>query len=157
MKLPKNGLVNRELSWLSFSYRILQEAKDHRVPLYERVKFLGIFSSNLDEYFRMRVASLKSLLLLKRKEQKKLSVDPEKLLMKILDVVEAQQEECGNTFRKQIIPELAKQNVMLITERALTGAGWRGLSSVPSGTWTSTTRVSPSLNGMSSGSTQRTQ
>ena len=119
MKISRHNLTNRELSWLSFSYRILQEAKDHRVPLYERLKFLGIFSSNLDEYFRVRVASLKGLLNLKRKAQKKLHEDPEKLLNRVLEAVEKQQEECGDIFRKQIIPELRKLNVALITENDL--------------------------------------
>ncbi|HEX9740134.1 MAG TPA: hypothetical protein VGA29_05105, partial [Ignavibacteriaceae bacterium] len=59
------NFYNRELSWLSFNYRVLQEAKDPTVPLFERIKFLAIYSSNLDEFFRVRVASLRSLLILK--------------------------------------------------------------------------------------------
>ena len=62
-----NDYVNRELSWLHFNARVLQEAADPRVPLFERLAFLGIFSSNLDEFFRVRVASLRSLLRLKKK------------------------------------------------------------------------------------------
>ncbi|MDX1798757.1 MAG: hypothetical protein R3255_08915, partial [Candidatus Lokiarchaeia archaeon] len=58
----KNEFYDRELSWLSFNYRVLQEAKDKSIPLYERIKFLAIYSSNLDEFFRVRVASLRSLL-----------------------------------------------------------------------------------------------
>jgi len=68
----KNIYFDRELSWLSFNYRVLQEAKDKSVPLFERLKFLAIYSSNLDEFFRVRVASLRSLLSLKTKKKQKL-------------------------------------------------------------------------------------
>jgi polyphosphate kinase len=54
--------IHRDISWLSFNYRVLQEAKDPSVPLFERIKFLGIYSSNLDEFFRVRVAAIKALI-----------------------------------------------------------------------------------------------
>lgn len=53
--------ADRDLSWLSFNYRVLLEARDEQVPLEERVKFLAIYSTNLDEFFRVRVAALRSL------------------------------------------------------------------------------------------------
>jgi polyphosphate kinase len=53
--------LDRDISWLNFNYRVLQEAKDKNVPLYERIKFLAIYSSNLGEFFRIRVASHRNL------------------------------------------------------------------------------------------------
>jgi polyphosphate kinase len=107
---------DRELSWLSFNYRVLQEAKDKSVPLFERLKFLAIYSSNLDEFFRIRVASLRSLLSLKVKTQKKLQFDPKKLLSKIKLIVSRQQEEFGTIYRDQIIPELSKNNIYIVND-----------------------------------------
>jgi len=125
--MSKYPLFNRELSWLSFNHRVLQEAGDSSVPLYDRIKFLAIFSSNLDEFFRVRVASLRSLLALKRGTQKKLSSDivyrkgPELLLRRIYKKVNNLQEEFGNIFRNEIIPELNKNDIYLINENGLLG------------------------------------
>jgi polyphosphate kinase len=115
----KNKLFDRELSWLSFNHRVLQEASDPAVPLYERMKFLAIFSSNLDEFFRVRVASIRSLLTLKKKTRQKLDFDAGKVLKKIYTKVDVLQDEVGKVFKRDIISELRKNNVFLINETEL--------------------------------------
>lgn len=110
---------NRELSWLSFNHRVLQEAKDPSTPLYDKIKFLAIFSSNLDEFFRVRVASLRSLLDLKKKTQKELKFDVEKLLEKLHKTVVKMQEEYGEVYADIIKPELAQNNIFLVDHTQL--------------------------------------
>ena len=111
--------VNRELSWLSFNERVLQEAESSSVPLLERIKFLSIFSSNLDEFFRVRVASLRSLLALRRKKRKKKGLDPTALLREIHAVTLAQQERFGRVFREEILPGLHESGIDLIDEQGV--------------------------------------
>ena len=118
--MKRTEFFDRELSWLSFNYRVLQEAKDKSVPLLERIKFLAIYSSNLDEFFRVRVASLRGLSSLKTKTQKILKFDPQKLLTSIKQNVSKQQEEFGKIYREEIIPELNKENIFIIDDKNIT-------------------------------------
>ncbi len=105
---------DRDLSWLSFNHRVLIEAKDPEVQLFDKIKFLAIFSSNLDEFFRVRVASLRSLINLgKKKINKQLDLKPKKLLKSILETVNRHQEEYGQIFVDLIIPDLEKNNICL--------------------------------------------
>ncbi len=115
----KPKFFDRELSWLSFNYRVLQEAKDKSVPLFERIKFLAIYSNNLDEFFRVRVATLRSLLLLKKKSLEQLKFDPQDLLKKIHSTVKLHQIEMGEIFRSEIIPGLNENNIFLVDNTQL--------------------------------------
>ncbi|SHJ67607.1 polyphosphate kinase [Hymenobacter daecheongensis DSM 21074] len=122
METPKKHqpvLLNRELSWLAFNRRVLQEAQNPAVPLLERVKFLAIFSSNLDEYFKVRVATLRRLVKLKKKTRAKLGEDPGEQLKNLLEEVGRQQQEFGETFRESILPELQRQHIHLIADHDL--------------------------------------
>jgi len=120
MEAPKLSLLpeetkyfNRDLSWLSFNYRVLQEAMDPTVPLFEKIKFLAIFSSNLDEFFRVRVASLRGLSKVKKKHlAQELDSKPRKLLKKILKTVDQHQKEFGVIW-KGILNDLRKKGIIL--------------------------------------------
>ena len=110
---------NREISWLSFNARVLQEAADERLPILERLTFLAIYSSNLDEFFRVRVASMRSLMRLKQKSIDKLSFNPARLVNQITRTVTGQQEFFGAILRDQILPALESEGICLRTEKDL--------------------------------------
>jgi polyphosphate kinase len=111
--------VHRDISWLSFNYRVLQEAKDSSVPLLERIKFLGIYSSNLDEFFRVRVASIKTLIRLGKKTKRQMDFSPEIILERIREIVSQQQLEFGAIYKNEILPQLAQHNIHIIRPKAL--------------------------------------
>ena len=117
-------MVKRDITWLSFNHRVLQEAKDKSVPLYERIKFLAIYSSNLDEFYRVRVASLRSFKDLKKKDRRKLELEvkPKKELKQIRKIVEEQQEAFGQIFREEVLPELESHHIFLVKDVDFTEA-----------------------------------
>ena len=117
--MSKKKFISRDISWLSFNARVLQEANDASVPLQHRIKFLGIFSNNLDEFFRVRVASLKRMLeLVGKKANMHLEENPKLILEKIQQIVITQQNEF-NIIWKKIQSDLKKENVFLVTEKQL--------------------------------------
>ena len=91
---------NREISWLSFNERVLQEAEDPSVPLFERVRFLGIFSNNLDEFFRVRVAAVRRMLEFGKDDETLLGdYSAAELYDKIQDIVLSQQMKAQEIYR----------------------------------------------------------
>jgi polyphosphate kinase len=117
-KTVKQQSIVRDISWLSFNNRVLQEAADETVPLRERIKFLGIFSNNLDEFFRVRVATLKRMIELGRKANMHLEVAPDLILEEIQDKVLEQQKEFDRIWN-EILRELRKENIHLVNEKQL--------------------------------------
>jgi polyphosphate kinase len=111
---------NRDLSWLSFNHRVLQEAKNPDVPLIERLKFLAIYSSNLDEFYRVRVASHRHLVKVKKKAREEFALPPRALIKRINRKVDRQQNELGEIFREHLIPELARHNIFIVNDSNLT-------------------------------------
>ncbi|MCU0404385.1 MAG: hypothetical protein MUE99_07530 [Chitinophagaceae bacterium] len=111
MKLPI--LHNRDLSWLAFNHRVLEEAADPKVPLLERIKFLSIFSSNLDEFYRVRFPAILAL--------HKMNQDNEGVFSRITSYILEQQKRFGAILDGNLIPELKKHHVHFINAEPVPG------------------------------------
>src|ERR1700712_1240464 len=101
----KKKTIIRDISWLSFNARVLQEAADSTVPLRQRIRFLGIFSNNMDEFFRVRVATLKRMIQFGSKAKMHMEENPERILEDIQMTVLSQQNEF-NRIWEHILREM---------------------------------------------------
>lgn len=110
--------VERDISWLAFNARVLQEAADQSVSLRDRIRFLGIFSNNLDEFFRVRVATLKRMVQLRRGRFHREN-NPGAILNRIQDIC-VEQQDVFNSIWEKILGELKQQKIFLKTEKNLT-------------------------------------
>jgi polyphosphate kinase len=112
MDVSNYRYFNRDLSWLSFNYRVLLEAKDERLPVYERIKFLSIYSSNLEEFYKIRVSGYHNTLLKSIKDDNA-TKEALRILTEINKEVTAQEEEYYRIFHDCILPELKKNHIIL--------------------------------------------
>ncbi len=117
-KIP---LINREISWLYFNERVLQEAADKSVPLIERLRFLAIFSSNLDEFYRVRVATLNRLTDINATAKNLLGFSPKKVLSEIKSLVIKLERQFDKLY-DQIIKDLARENIFIINNKNVDAA-----------------------------------
>lgn len=122
LSLYNTKYYHRDLSWLRFNHRVLQEVADKRNPLYERIKFMAIFSSNLDEFFRVRVSDIRQVKDLDKTLRKKLVTKPNRVLAEIKVQVDKLQEQFGHIFQEEIIPDLKQEGIHLIKYRQFSEA-----------------------------------
>jgi polyphosphate kinase len=113
------NLIPKEISWLAFNECVLEEAADETVPVLQRLRFLGIFSSNLDEFFRVRVAALRQVARLKKKGKEILGFDPREVLGAVDEIVQSHNRRFDEVYRL-IVLELFQRDISLIDEKSCT-------------------------------------
>lgn len=114
--LGSKNYVNRELSWLEFDFRILNEARDKSISLFERLKFLSITASNLDEFFMVRVASLKDMVHAKYKKPDIAGLRPEEQLELIGEKTHELVALQYSTYNRSLLPALKQQGLQIVSE-----------------------------------------
>ena len=120
VNLYNKKYIDREKSWLNFNARVLQEAADDNVPLLDRLRFLGIFSNNLDEFFRVRFAAIRRLSLTNASEQKLVGGCTAKQLVKEITEIAIVQQAESLRILGIIEQKLEKNNIFMICESELT-------------------------------------
>ncbi len=116
MQINQPKYIDREKSWLAFNERVLQEAADHTVPLLDRLRFLGIFSNNLDEFFRVRYATVRRISMSKDNNKKLINgVDAKTLLQEITEIVIKQQAKSLSILH-EIETELEQEGIFIVDE-----------------------------------------
>lgn len=118
MKLTEKNYIERDISWMAFNHRVLEQAKREDVPLLERLNFLGIYSNNLDEFFRVRIATLNRIVEYADKADKSMREKSEKTL-KIINKLNAKYvKEFAETMRN-VREALLRENIHLLNEKEL--------------------------------------
>lgn len=120
MIAPKNTYINREISWLQFNDRVLQESADTKVPLIERLRFLGIFSNNLDEFFKVRYATVKRIVEAGKSGKSVLGGETAKDLLEEITTIVIKQQAKSLKILGNVELELEQQNIFIINETEIT-------------------------------------
>lgn len=116
--MPDNSFFDRDLSWLSFNYRVMEEAARPSTPLLEKVNFLSIYSSNLDEFYRVRVPALAALGKIKKSKETVAGAESEALLKRITSEVDRQLAHYGQLLLGGVLPQLSEQGIEVVYESA---------------------------------------
>ena len=117
--MGKYQYINRDISWLSFNFRVLQEAMDKTLPLFERIKFLAIYSNNTEEFYQVRVSYYKQMLRHQKEFPKQhiKDIDPASIVRQINEIVTNQQSIFHMIFEHEILPELRKNNIIVVNDK----------------------------------------